>query len=259
MEDLGAIVNKFGPVRLEEMDEVALQDRIDTKFIFPEYLVPTILQELTEHYWVLEVAGSRVNDYKSLYFDTPSFGLYHEHHRGKLNRFKVRYREYSQSGTHYFEVKLKNNKGRTIKYRVPDAGMNAFISEPASKLLDRTTEMVAGELEPKLMVSYTRLTLVSKKKTERVTIDMNLRFHKDPEVRDFGKLVIAELKQSEARNSKFSEVMRKFGIRSLAISKYCYGVISLYNNIKYNNFKPRLISINKIRNGIVANTHRAGH
>ena len=40
--------------------------------------------------------------------------------------------------------------------------------------------------------------------------------------------------------------MKKQGVREGSISKYCFGVVFLYNQIKNNNFKPNLLFINKI-------------
>ena len=46
------------------------------------------------------------------------FDLYHRHHIGRSNRFKVRSRRYVESDLCFFEVKYRNNKGRTIKNRI---------------------------------------------------------------------------------------------------------------------------------------------
>lgn len=39
--------------------------------------------------------------------------FYHDHHNGKLNRFKIRQREYMDTKTSFLEVKFKNNQRRT--------------------------------------------------------------------------------------------------------------------------------------------------
>ena len=54
--------------------------------------------------------------------------LYHDHHNGKLNRYKVRRRRYIDTDTEFLEVKLKNNKKRTIKSRIKLSGQpNEYI------------------------------------------------------------------------------------------------------------------------------------
>ena len=100
------------------MDSVKLMNRIDTKFVFEIELLKKALQEIKEYYYILEIKGLRMSAYRSLYFDTDEFKFYYEHHNGKTNRNKVRYREYLESGLCFLEVKHKNNKGKTIKKRI---------------------------------------------------------------------------------------------------------------------------------------------
>ena len=95
------------------MDQVTLLNRIDTKFVFEQGLLEKVLQEIKPHYRVLDIDGVRLNSYRSIYFDTEDFKFYYEHHNGKKNRSKVRYREYIDSGLCFLEVKKKNNKGKT--------------------------------------------------------------------------------------------------------------------------------------------------
>ena len=40
------------------------------------------------------------------------------HQNKKLNRYKIRQREYLISDISFFEIKFKSNKGRTIKKRI---------------------------------------------------------------------------------------------------------------------------------------------
>ena len=79
------------------MDEVKLMNRTDTKFVFEYSLLQKVLNEIKDHYYVLNIDGVRLNAYRSLYFDTDDFKFYFDHHNGK-NRIKVRYREYMDSG-----------------------------------------------------------------------------------------------------------------------------------------------------------------
>ena len=67
---------------------------------------------------ILQIDGKRKHDYKSLYFDTEDRKFYNDHHNQRVNRYKVRYREYVDSGLVFLEIKCKNNKGKTIKKRL---------------------------------------------------------------------------------------------------------------------------------------------
>src|ERR1035437_6971374 len=113
-QDLSPILCSFDPITLAEMDSVKLLDRMDTKFIFNFNQFPEILKNLGQYYKILDVNGVKQNRYETLYFDTPDYKLYMDHHNGRTNRYKVRYRKYVDSDLVFFEVKYKNCKGRTI-------------------------------------------------------------------------------------------------------------------------------------------------
>jgi hypothetical protein len=246
------ILNDFDPITLKEMDNVKLMDRTDTKYVFKQEFLPLFLDEVRKDYFVLDVEGHRISRYESLYFDTKNFDLYFSHHRGKPSRYKVRCRKYVESKLHFFEVKFKNNKGRTIKDRVKQKQIDGSIKDNAESLLLEKTPLLPANLEPKLWVNYSRITLVNKNSPERVTIDIDLNFKNEQSEKIIQNLVIAEVKQDKAVASAFIRLMKKYHIREGSMSKYCFGVISLFEKIKHNNFKPKLILIKKtLRDGII--------
>lgn len=252
MSDLNDILNNFPPITLKEMDGVKLMDRTDTKYVFKLDNLQGFLDEIMNDYRILDVNGNRISRYESLYFDTLNFDLYHSHHRGKPNRYKVRCRKYVESELNFFEVKFKNNKGRTIKDRVKQKSIDGIIKDKAEDLLNEKTPLLAVHLEAKLWVNYSRITLVNKNSPERVTIDINLNFKNNEHDKTIDNLVIAEVKQDKIVSSSFIRLMKRHHIREGSISKYCFGVISLYEKIKHNNFKPNLILLKKILNGTLA-------
>ena len=252
MEDINRILNEFEPITLKEMDSVKLMDRTDTKFVFRFDQLPEFLNQLKNDYRILDIKGYRISRYESLYFDTKDFDLYLSHHRGKPRRFKVRFRKYVESELHFFEVKFKNNKGRTIKDRVKQKEIAGSIKENAEELLLNKTPLKSENLESKMWVNYSRITFVNKFSPERVTIDLNLTFISNEKNKTIDNLVIAEVKQDKAIKSTFIKLMKKYHIRQGAISKYCYGVINLFEKVKHNNFKPKLILIKKALYGTTA-------
>lgn len=248
MEKLNAILADFSPITLKEMDSVKLMDRTDTKYVFTFQQLPIFLEQLKSDYRILTVEGNRISRYESLYFDTKNFDLYHCHHRRKPSRFKIRFRKYVESNLHFFEVKFKNNKGRTIKSRVKQKEIDGSIKDAAALLLKDKTPLESSNLEAKIWVNYSRITFVNKFSPERVTIDIELTFKNDEQIKTIHNLVIAEVKQDKALSSAFIKLMKKYHVREGSISKYCYGVISLFNKIKHNNFKPNLNLLKKIIN-----------
>lgn len=254
MELINGILNDFTPITLKEMDNVKLMDRTDTKYAFRLDNLAAFLEQVKDDYRVLDVNGHRISRYESLYFDTKNFDLYLSHHRGKPNRYKIRCRKYVESELHFFEVKFKNNKGRTIKDRVKQKHIDGLIKDNAETLLKEKTPLLAESLEAKLWVNYSRITLVNKTSPERVTIDVDLTFKNNTTDKVIQNLVIAEVKQDKAQESSFIRLMKKNHVREGSMSKYCFGVISLFNTIKYNNFKPNLILLKKTLNGTFASS-----
>jgi len=241
------IISDFRPITLTEMDGVKLLDRTDTKFIFPISKLPSVLNFVAEHYRVLEVENSRITDYETLYFDTPDWQLYTKHHNQILNRYKIRTRKYVNSNLHFFEIKYKNNKGRTIKIRVKQKSIENQITDIAKMLLEENTSLLSSQLVPALWVNYSRITFVNNNLEERVTIDLNLTFKKENTEKKYETLVIAELKQDKARSrSLFLKAMNQYRIKRNSISKYCLGVTQLISEVKKNNFKPKILTLNKI-------------
>ena len=89
MKAINNILSSFEPISLNQMDEVKLMNRTDTKFVFEYSLLEKVIEEIKAHYYVLDIDGVRLNAYRSLYFDTKDFKFYFEHHNGKKNRNKV--------------------------------------------------------------------------------------------------------------------------------------------------------------------------
>jgi len=245
----------YAPVSLDEMDSVKLMDRSDTKFTFHAAALPAVLEEMKAHYRVLEVAGHRRIRYESVYFDTDGRSLYHHHQCGRLNRYKVRYRRYVESGIRFFEIKYKNNKGRTVKSRIRDDAPGEVISAAADTFLRSRTPMTAGMLHPEVHIDFTRITLVNRASPERVTIDTGIVFHNGYR-ESLDHLVIAEAKQERTRRSAFVECMRRRRIRPGSLSKYCFAVATLHPGIRQNNFKEKLNHIHKLTHDAAAGPGR---
>ena len=230
------------------MDEVKLMNRTDTKFIFEYSLLQKVLNEIKDHYYVLNIDGVRLNAYRSLYFDTDDFKFYFDHHNGKKNRIKVRYREYMDSGLCFLEVKKKNNKGKTIKERIRVAEIPNKLTEEGNRFVHQKMGR-DDALVPKHWNKFSRITLVNKRIKERLTVDVNITFEAEERYSTLENMVIAEVKQEKVNYaSTFMRVIKKNGVRPYRISKYCMATASLFPMLKNNNFKPKFLKINKLQN-----------
>jgi hypothetical protein len=105
-------------------------------------------------------------------------------------------------------------------------------------------------LAPKLWNTFTRLTLVSKLCCERVTMDVGLTTYTDEKVVHLGGIAIAEVKM-EAKNqaSAFLDEMRHQKIYQQGFSKYCARISLLYDQVRKNKLKPKLLKLEKITRG----------
>jgi hypothetical protein len=240
---------RFPPISLPELDCVALLDRVDTKYLVPYDEIERLIDALSDDYRVLEVDGVRVNRYRTVYFDTDGMDLYFRHHAGDRVRYKVRSREYVDSGVSFLELKRKTNKDRTVKERVRTlaplnhgAGVDDF-------LLSRFPLALPG-LAPRLTSEFSRATLAGKRVDERVTIDVDLCFSGNGGEASLPGVAIVEVKQAARdRGSPVMHALRSAGITPSGISKYCLGVALLYQGVKHNSFKPRLLQLEKLMRG----------
>lgn len=247
MKAINNILSSFDPISLNQMDEVKLMNRTDTKFVFEYSLLEKVMEEIKSHYYVLDIDGVRLNAYRSLYFDTEDFKFYFEHHNGKKNRNKVRYREYIDSGLCFLEVKKKNNKGKTIKERIRVAKIPASLTEEGNRfvhqIMGRYDALVAKHWN-----KFSRITLVNKHIKERLTIDVGITFEAEQRHSQLDNIVIAEVKQEKVNYaSTFMRVIKKHAVRPFRISKYCMATASLFPKLKNNNFKPKFLKINKLQ------------
>jgi hypothetical protein len=251
-----ALLEKMQPITLEEMKNIHLMDRIDSKYVAPVSLLPQLLEFLTPSFKVQTIDDSRVALYCTQYLDTPDLQMFTMHQNGKLNRQKIRIRSYVNSNLSFLEIKSKNNKGRTKKIRIPVplshlASINelkegkAFLSE--NSLLD------SNSLEPVLANQFKRITLVNNQATERVTIDFDLSFfnYKTEEKKDLTHLLVLELKQDGWQRSECRDILERLRIKPVSFSKYCIGTVLTNPDVKYNRFKGKWTLINKLTHKII--------
>ncbi len=246
MQDLNEILSRFPAITLKEMDQVALMDRIDTKFVFHVSQLPDVLLALMPEYHVLKVRNTIENRYCNLYFDTEDMLFYRLHHNRHMNRYKVRYRSYLDSGQSFFEIKFKNNHARTIKERISRMMVEESISGEAESFMRARPALSELTLLPRLWINYKRITLVNLAKRERLTIDTHLSYTNGTQTAAYPSLVIAELKIQKSAASPFLILMKQLHIRRLSVSKYILGIISLYDDVKTNNFRSKIRRIQKI-------------
>ncbi len=246
MNNIEHILNRFNAVSLEELDRVKLQNRIDSKFIMSEAELALVLEGIRNEQFVLEIDNKRLFEYKTIYFDTPDFQFFKDHHNGCINRVKVRCREYVDSHLCFYEIKRKLYGTRTDKQR-------KIITELFNEVPDAEYDLIEYKrlqnkpIEKKLTNSFKRITLTNTDFTERITIDLGIQFSNGITSMPLEDVVVIEVKQGKSNHfSNTIQVLKSLGIRPSGFSKYAIGVSLLYPEIKHNNFNPILRSINKL-------------
>ena len=108
-----------------------------------------------------------------------------------------------------------------------------------------------------MLVNYSRITLVSNDLNEKITIDCDVNFSDQQADHELKNLIIIEVKQSCRSKTPVFSILRDLSVKPISISKYCLGVNFLYPSVKKNNFKEKLVTLNKIIND-TSFVHTAG-
>lgn len=242
---------QFEPITLEEMSDVKLMNRIDTKYVIPLKQLKLILQEAAPLYMVQCKENQRLAPYHTVYLDTPDKRMYNLHQVGRQVRQKIRIRTYVDTNTTFLEVKTKNNHARTKKKRIivglPD--YNRFTdfhrNEEAAAFLAEKSWHELSNLMPHVENRFNRITLVNKAKTERLTIDLQLTFHNFDTGRDidFTPVAIIELKRDGLTYSPMRDILLRQRIHEGGFSKYCIGCALTNPALRQNNFKEKIVRV----------------
>lgn len=238
----------FKSISLEEIEQVRLMDRTDTKYYFNESRLQELFKAIQGDYFVLEINNETILPYSTVYYDTPENKMFTAHHNGKLNRYKIRRRSYEVSKMSFLEVKFKSNKGRTIKYRVPAQFDTHDFNRTEHDFLSRQSPFSTADLQPSLNNNFRRITLANKHFNERCTFDFNLSFESKGKQIKLEHLVIVEVKaESLASASPLSLALREMRIKTGGFSKYCIGRAVTDSSLKHNAFKQKIREIEKLR------------
>ena len=101
-----SVLKEFDAISLDETNRLAkMLSRTENKYILSYEQFAALLVLIREDYAVLDIEGRNEFQYSSCYYDD-NFSCYKEHHQSRRQRFKVRTREYVNSGMTFFEIKL---------------------------------------------------------------------------------------------------------------------------------------------------------
>lgn len=247
--DIQCVLNSMNPTSLEAMNHVKLMRRRDTKFVVPTNGLVDILELIKDDYLVLEMGGECMHPYETVYYDTPHFEMYYAHHNRRLNRYKVRARKYVQSGHSFLEVKFKNNKGETVKTR-RESAMEIDTHEDNKLFLDVNSPYGLDQISPALRNQFLRITLVSKHRPERVTLDVGLSFslpNGENEITLPHTSIIEVKRDLDGGASDIVSALIAKRYKAQGFSKYCMGTVMINNKVRYNLFKQKVRKLGLLR------------
>ena len=239
----------FDHVTLKELNaKAAMLERNENKYVFTLTDLYTTLPDLEKEFDILTIKDGQEFTYETIYFDTTDHLCYRQHVQGKRQRFKARTRRYVDADLYFFEVKLKDTRGKTNKKRIMYTDKeHGTLNTSSSNLLKTSFREVyhkdfVHNLAPSTKMVYKRITLVAKSGNERMTIDYGLTFYdmKSSKIAHTPKDFIIIETKSVTSNGIADKIFKKHRQRITSCSKFCLSKVLLKHVRKYNTFLPLL-------------------
>lgn len=255
-----AAVAPYPPIMLDELvRDAALMTRMDRKYLVPLPDAVAIIGALDPDTRALEIAGRRLFDYHSTYFDTADHVAYRLTAHRRRRRFKIRTRRYINTGTCFLEVKTKDGRGNTVKSRMDYAPSDHTFLTPAGRAFTSEALREQGhqhalvdQLQAGAAIGYRRATLLLPGGS-RATVDTDLHWsdgpHRQATLTDH---VIIESK-SIGRVSSLDRALWRAGHRPTGISKFATGTAMLHPELPCNKWARTL------RGPLAYAPHRVNH
>lgn len=249
-ERLRTLAESLPPITLEEMADIRLMNRTDTKFVTDLPTLARLLELVRGNYYSQETCGHRLSPYATVYWDSPEeHAMFRTHVCGHTPRVKIRVRTYLDSHHSFLEIKKKDNHGETSKVRIGVPSVSAVMKDGAgADFLAEQSGYTFADIIPTLGNSFRRITLVNLARTERLTIDFDLTFHnyETGASASMDNIAVIELKRDGRAPSPVLDLLRQLHIKPSGFSKYCVGTSLTNPALRRNRLKPRLRKIQKI-------------
>jgi len=247
------LTNLFEPIQLDEINQLRLLKRVDKKFVMPIGYLEKLLSSVKDDYRILEIENLRDFGYHTTYFDTPELALYLDHQNQRANRFKIRTRDYMVSNNSFLEIKRKTNKGRTIKSRISIEKCTG-LNDDHHKYIESVVPIDSSKLVKSSENTFRRITIVSFKTLERITLDYDLKFYRNGKTISMPFISIVEIKKDRMGSaSPVNHALKNLNIYPRGFSKYSIGLTYLIPELKQNSFKQTKLFLNKLNYATTSN------
>lgn len=250
MTDLGNALSGFAAAGAALLDSRELLRRVDTKFVIPQAILPTLLPALTDHYALLGSAEAPGSPYRTLYFDTEDLRCFHDHRRGRRIRDKIRIRHYDDRQLSYLEVKSRRTVTHTDKARISIRFGQNSLDDSANAFLIKHSIVPHDLLKPMIWIEFRRIMLVGTQRNERCSFDVGLSLASPCNTRRSSALsqfVFVEVKQpSLDLQAPIMRLLYDAQLRPRSASKYILSIMSEYPQLRANRFLPDFRSLQRI-------------
>lgn len=229
------------------LNDREMQRRSESKFLMPQEAALRLASALRPACAVLPAGDALIASYQSLYFDTDDLSLFHAHRRGRRVRHKVRIRHYPDRQVSFLEVKLRRGEHDSLKVRRERDFGDSRLSHADRAFLDAQCGR-HDDLRPQAWITYSRITLLALRSTERVTIDLHFAAYRAHARAELPHLAVVEVKQPRFdRRGVALRAVLDAGCRPGWASKYCTGVILTSPNVRANRLREHLRALQAVR------------
>ncbi len=262
MFDFGKKLQSFPGIDLEQLNTSAsFLDRIDRKYLITQKQLDEILTDFSDDFYVLNIMGKSIFSYDNVYMDSDDYDFYYQHQNKAKSRVKIRTRNYVDSHLAFFEFKQKlDGITRKFRYQIPwdEHGIMTKEAKWFFKWVYMSFYGTKGpKISPSICTKYSRMTLVHKDSSERVTIDFDIHVQ---DLRDkkskpiaLDNLVIVESKSMSQKGFSHT-VMKKHSIKKArSCSKYGLWLIYSWLAKKFSIFEDTMKAIAVIRKEVKKN------
>ncbi|HIF66224.1 MAG TPA: VTC domain-containing protein [Acidimicrobiia bacterium] len=232
-----SLVERFRAIDLEGMDNLAsLDQRFDRKYVVSEDEASSLFAMVPGSLAALEIAGRRAFAYESWYFDTADLESFRATAHRRRRRWKVRTRTYLDAQKSMVEVKLRDQRGQSVKRRLPeDFSLAPNLTIKGARFVNEILKRdgFAATLTSTLQTSYERVSVVDVESGVRLTADLGVRCRAVVGKEALIEGVVIETKSPRGPGPIDRALWRR-GHRPVRLSKYATGMAAIHHELPRN-------------------------
>lgn len=243
-----SLFSRFDAITLDEMNATArMMTRVDRKYLLSTAEAFTLVDALPSRTRILTVNDQIWQHYRTSYLDSSRWGSYHATAYKRRRRYKVRMRNYVDSGLAFLEVKTRGPRKTTVKNRTPitveavdgDAVPAESVEWLAGMLEQLCVSVDVADLRPTLRNEYWRAT-VKLPDLGRATIDTSLAWRSSRGGELSGLDLVCVETKSGASPSVVDKKLWARGHRPLRVSKFGTGLAVMHPELPSNKWRPAM-------------------